>query len=882
MASALPDNQVEELASGMQSCRIDDNEKNMIETRLKLLDIPFNWNPLQSRPGGDNPQSVARDFKRKLKEMLENDPEIKFKSFCCLLTLAQELIKYDTNSALEKILECEPWIVSLKNGTCTENEFISINEAMEYIYFGSKAFALFKCGSVAEAKELLQKIPDVTIMEDKQRSGIYGVKAWVFMEYGVPGFLKALECISIARTKHSTMAEWHFLTGKIMSRIRHVKFPFMVVSDEEENFYRTAYKLSQDNASYALYVAQITREKAFGLFQESRYERDNAESQERVNKMNAESLSLYMKMIGSGKTDANTLGRSAFGMVKLPEPYRRIDLAVQAIEKALELSPDNPLVNHYAGLIYYRHVKDNFNGLKYLERAAKLKNFPAMLDWIKLKYIVDPRYYDPIPELTNALQYEDYASTTLTDMSSWYFFIKDDVFRAWDHLKKVTDDHFAKNHKSPYLRMKHPCNLFEVIFDEVKLLIAKDKYSNQEEKEKLISISKELQAICPQSHPTDYSNFKAVILNESDRLTKNDQTRLYGRGGGGGDARAGSALYRARESSSNARGDFSGTRGGSSNGRGRSFNNRGGPSNFRRGSNGRGGSSNSTGRHSNDRGDKNIEKKANQTGMNIALGEKPPNPERDSRSRGRGKSNRGQGKPNRGRIGPPQGSAGSGASIDSEQNNNYPVPDVVGGISLKDVLTEKLIGLNSDFKNNLNVTVGNNLDSSADGGEASCSRKKFTQKNKPKNHGQQKRQNENDSSNRKCDNLEKMFLNVYEKPDDETNHYNCLGASASEDMDKTPKDAFFKRKPSRPPRNNNFASQNPISGSSNITSKVNCDNLGINSMQKPSNLDKLANDLNVTNDFSGSSGKRPPRQDKRPLYFPKDGSQSTNFTTNTF
>lgn len=82
MASALPDNQVEELASGMQSCRIDDNEKNMIETRLKLLDIPFNWNPLQSRPGGDNPQSVARDFKRKLKEMLENDPEIKFKSCC--------------------------------------------------------------------------------------------------------------------------------------------------------------------------------------------------------------------------------------------------------------------------------------------------------------------------------------------------------------------------------------------------------------------------------------------------------------------------------------------------------------------------------------------------------------------------------------------------------------------------------------------------------------------------------------------------------------------------------------------------------------------------------------------------------------------------------
>ncbi|RZF48369.1 hypothetical protein LSTR_LSTR007536 [Laodelphax striatellus] len=512
---------IEEITQGLSFCNIENDEETIISIRLKLLDIHFNWSLHQTRLDGATSEKIVSEFNRKLKEMLElDDSKFTFKSFCCQLTMAQELIKYDTAGALTKVLECEPWVLSLGTGTCSERAFVSIREAIEYIYYGCKAFALFKCGSTAEAKQVLLQIPDLEYMEEKQKSGIYGVKACAFMEYGLEGFLKGLEYISIARTKYPTMAEWHFLTGKLMSRIRHVKYPFATtISDEEENFYRTAYNLDKHEPSYALYVAQITREKAYGLYQECRYNREAYKnSLEFLNKMNEEASSLYMMLIQSNQNDSYVLGRCAFGMAKLPGQHKRLDLAAEAIDQALKVSPENPLVNHYAGLIYHRFLKDNVKGWQYLERAANKNNYPALLDWLRLKYMVDPENYDPIPELTKALEFNETVPFTLTEIGSWYFFSKDDVVRAWDHLKKVTDDHRLLNHKSHFLIMKSKCNLLEVIFDEVKLKLAECKYKDTQEKEELMSIRSQLQTLCPQSHPTDYNNLKSIILMDSNCL----------------------------------------------------------------------------------------------------------------------------------------------------------------------------------------------------------------------------------------------------------------------------------------------------------------------------------------------------------------------------
>ncbi|XP_039287069.1 uncharacterized protein LOC111048393 isoform X3 [Nilaparvata lugens] len=90
------------------------------------------------------------------------------------------------------------------------------------------------------------------------------------------------------------------------------------------------------------------------------------------------------------------------------------------------------------------YQEDTTRGLGFLKQAVKQRNVPALMDLVKLKTDIDP-HFDPIPWLTKALEkYEDYKPIILTEMASWYIFKKDNVFCTWHHLKKVTDDYFAK------------------------------------------------------------------------------------------------------------------------------------------------------------------------------------------------------------------------------------------------------------------------------------------------------------------------------------------------------------------------------------------------------------------------------------------------------
>ncbi|XP_039299218.1 uncharacterized protein LOC111047128 isoform X2 [Nilaparvata lugens] len=665
MASASAESEVDDLASGLASCSIDFERRLAVEERLTSLDIPFNWKPQNSGSYSNDPEVAVTHFKRKLEEMCEKQYEVDFNRFCCHLTLAQELnnhntkllhqklTKHNSACALKNVLQCEPWFKSVKTGTCGEKDILSISKAIEYIHLGSKAFALFKCGFQDEAEKLLREIPVLKAMEDEQVSGIYGVKAWTFKQYGVTGFEKALEFINVARTKHPTMAEWHFLTGRILSKIRYMKFTFMAASDEEANSYCTAYKLNPENEVYGVYVAQITREKAYQLFQESRHDREQSKKViDKIDKMNDEAFSLYMKMLESENKDASVLALTAYGLAKLPKPYRKVNLAVKTILKALELYPSNPFINHYAGLIHIRYVKDTTRGLVFLKQAVEQRNVPALMDLLKLRSDIDP-HFDPMPWLTKALErYEDYKSIILTEMASWYFFKKEDVFRAWHHLKKITNDYFAKNHKCSTLRMTQPCNLYEVIFDEVKLLLAQERFKMQIEKEmKLMSIHKKMQKYCPWSHPTDYRNCKVAIFNESDRIMRFEQERLN-RSGVSNERGCNLHASGSNRSSTDdlSRGDSTFMRGNSSNPRGRSSYNRGSSTNVRSGSNATGGFSNSRGGWSRVSVDANADKSASQTGLNIVLSEDTSSRD-DTRSRDSEKSNRGRGGTIRGRAG---------------------------------------------------------------------------------------------------------------------------------------------------------------------------------------------------------------------------------------
>ncbi|RZF34367.1 hypothetical protein LSTR_LSTR008906 [Laodelphax striatellus] len=125
-------------------------------------------------------------------------------------------MKYDESSGLQKIRDCEQLLESNKSSDCQEYLFVTIFKAMEYMVGGCKAYALFKSGNLSGTKEILQTLPSCSEMSDKERSGIYGMKACAYMEYGINGNHKALEFINEARTRDPLMPDWHFLTSKIM------------------------------------------------------------------------------------------------------------------------------------------------------------------------------------------------------------------------------------------------------------------------------------------------------------------------------------------------------------------------------------------------------------------------------------------------------------------------------------------------------------------------------------------------------------------------------------------------------------------------------------------------------------------------------------------
>ncbi|RZF34368.1 hypothetical protein LSTR_LSTR008907 [Laodelphax striatellus] len=310
-------------------------------------------------------------------------------------------------------------------------------------------------------------------------------------------------------------------------RIRRKKFPFRSIPEDEEKFCRTAYELCSYNPTYMMYIAQITREKATSLFNDYRNGWSKMSPTDprkmRVQSLNEEASNLYQELIRLNENDIHILCRCAFGMVKLPEPYRCLGLAVGALAKALKISPNNPIANHYSGLIYVRYLKDNEEGMKYLKIAASLNVYGAHADLMRLEYSIDRKNYDPIPELTELLnKYKDNVGETNAQIASWYFFNKLDLNKAWQYLKEVTIDPAPRAHKSLFLRMNNPCDLFEVMFDEVKLTLAQQKYENEKEREALMAMGVELRQLCPDAHPSHYEHLKAAILNKSAQLVERE------------------------------------------------------------------------------------------------------------------------------------------------------------------------------------------------------------------------------------------------------------------------------------------------------------------------------------------------------------------------
>ncbi|XP_075216241.1 uncharacterized protein LOC142321753 isoform X3 [Lycorma delicatula] len=417
--------------------------KEKIKEKLRYLEIPFNWNLNQVGPHQFN---VIPRLEEKDEEIVDNQ-EFKFRNICFSFIL-QLLLAYEYNRkenadfsrnsktqlfALQMLNDCERLLQTLKQKGCKECLFLATYDVLLNIVLGSETYIMVELDMISDAKKNYDKIVTLSDQTAQQKAALLAIKAVSLMEYGSDKLVLASEYISHAQQLDPSVAEWHFIFGQVLARIRRVKLQQELPLEEEITAMEKAVEMS-DNERYKLHLAQSYREKAFRMFCTIRHAvKNNKETYNKINEINTASCNIYRELLSKNSDNVRILARCAFGITKLPVPFRDVPLAVTSIEKAHELSPNNPMVNHFLGIIYER---------------------------------------------------------------------------------------FANTHKSITLRMNFPCDMCEVMLDDIKLKIAQKKYETELEKESLINIGIQLRKLCPDSHKTYYSFLRYKILDESRALTE--------------------------------------------------------------------------------------------------------------------------------------------------------------------------------------------------------------------------------------------------------------------------------------------------------------------------------------------------------------------------
>ncbi|XP_075216232.1 uncharacterized protein LOC142321753 isoform X2 [Lycorma delicatula] len=507
--------------------------KEKIKEKLRYLEIPFNWNLNQVGPHQFN---VIPRLEEKDEEIVDNQ-EFKFRNFILQLLLAYEYNRkenadFSRNSktqlfALQMLNDCERLLQTLKQKGCKECLFLATYDVLLNIVLGSETYIMVELDMISDAKKNYDKIVTLSDQTAQQKAALLAIKAVSLMEYGSDKLVLASEYISHAQQLDPSVAEWHFIFGQVLARIRRVKLQQELPLEEEITAMEKAVEMS-DNERYKLHLAQSYREKAFRMFCTIRHAvKNNKETYNKINEINTASCNIYRELLSKNSDNVRILARCAFGITKLPVPFRDVPLAVTSIEKAHELSPNNPMVNHFLGIIYERFANKPDDASKYYSIATDLGVFGAAMDLIRLNFSKNPKEYNPVPDLEKAAKTfleKDRYYQALSQIASYYLFHRNNIPEAWKNVKKISasdPNHSSlRTHKSITLRMNFPCDMCEVMLDDIKLKIAQKKYETELEKESLINIGIQLRKLCPDSHKTYYSFLRYKILDESRALTE--------------------------------------------------------------------------------------------------------------------------------------------------------------------------------------------------------------------------------------------------------------------------------------------------------------------------------------------------------------------------
>lgn len=501
-----------------------------IDTKLSELQCPFTW-PL---PRTDIvPSVVVAKLTEKIKEIEDTD-EFELRKFICNIVIVFELCNdeklEEANKKLSSVLCCLGELYR----NCKEEFFIKMKRPLQHIILSYKAH-LLKAYSVQlvpshaqlcykRIDKILSEVYPYSEMTDLEKAGIYGFRAQVLSEYSYSGTVSALEYAKKAIELDPKEAEWYFLTGKLLGRIRRCANWNDYVKQEEVSLLEHAVEL-REKPSYMVFLACAYIECTRSIYRNTDVDK---ELSKKLREMNTRAKQLFVRCLELNPNCSHVYIRCASGMIKLPKPFVDKDIVEKCIALALEKAPNNGMIHHVAGMFAERHKYDIERALYHFKISSDLRVFGATADYIRLKYTYEKDYdlLSALEKMLNNTEAFPNRHVTLTCIGSYYLFLKRDLITALKYYGQVMDEDCnssaLKAHKPIFLSMKTPLNMHGILCTEIHLEIKKGDL-HKEDQNTLDKFLNKLNKVDPKLSEEfgDKPSRVQQILDEAVKLTEN-------------------------------------------------------------------------------------------------------------------------------------------------------------------------------------------------------------------------------------------------------------------------------------------------------------------------------------------------------------------------
>lgn len=366
-----------------------------LERKLDNLECPFKWvQGLNKTDLG----SAEHDFHDKVKEKLDTSDdsdflEYGFPSGVCLIY--EYIVTGKPCDTVKEIIDsCETKLNSVFKNKRNHSLIRKAKVAYLHVLQSCKAFFQLYFGNIESLKDILKGVPDNKRFNQDVQACINGIKAAFLLTYGPYKTTEiGIQCARTAVELDSTEGWYYFLVGKGLYRHRRAVKRNHAPTEEEIDFMETAKQMEFKYEETVMFLIEMYSEMI--------------EKGEKRENYFDNTVQLCRDIYGRN-TDWYCLWRCCRGLLRLEIRYIDVDLMQRCLEKANELSPNNPDIL-YTMCKFYEKKNNLWNASHYANLAVEHgKGAPRFVSTaLMLK-----RRIDRLVDLTPT--FDEYISSTQT------------------------------------------------------------------------------------------------------------------------------------------------------------------------------------------------------------------------------------------------------------------------------------------------------------------------------------------------------------------------------------------------------------------------------------------------------------------------------------